>query len=210
MRLKISIILVIIGTIATFSTRLLGTFNPRLLQNSAILKSFGIISLLSILAIIAFFIFFLIDFVKKEQVLLKIGSILMIIGSSAIFLLFLKAVFTLFRVFPQIYYFAKAGQLEAVVPCVNAAFALFFFIAFLKETLNQVGVPLKLATILIIASALTNLVLKSVVMTNFFSSGGFNWFISLFAKHQIIIAVISIFWFLTSLFFYIMLYREQE
>ena len=209
MRLKIAIILVIIGAVTTFLARLAGTLYPKFLQNLPVLKSFGIISLLSFLAIIFFFVIFVIDFAKKEQLLLKIASILIIIGSTAIFILFVKAVLTLFNVSPSLY-FAKPGFLEATVPCINSAFIIFFFSVFYKEMVAKFGFHLKLAVILVIASSFTNFILKSVVLTNYLSSGGFNWFVTLFAKYQVIIIFISSFWFLTNLYFYFTFYRELD
>jgi hypothetical protein len=209
MRLKIAIILVIIGAVTTFLSRLAGTLYPRFLQNLPVLKSFGIISLLSFLAIVFFFVIFFIDFAKKEQLLLKIASILMIIGSTAIFVLFVKAVLTLFNVYPSLY-FSRPGLLEATVPCINSAFIVFFFIVFYKEMVAKFGFHLKLAVILVIASSFTNFILKSVVLTNYLSSGGFNWFVTLFAKYQVIIIFISAFWFLTNLYFYFTFYRELD
>jgi len=210
MRLKIATILVIIGSVATFLSRITGTLSPKLLQNVLILKTFGIVSLLSFLAIVAFFVIFLIDFARKKQLVLKIASILMIIGSLAIFILFLKAVLTLFNIVPSIYYYARPGLLEAVVPFVTSIFIVFFFAAFYKAMVATMSFPLKLAVLLVIASSFTNLVLKIFVLSNYFSSGGFNWFISLFGKFPIVIVLISLFWFLTNLYFYMMFYFELK
>jgi heme/copper-type cytochrome/quinol oxidase subunit 4 len=74
----------------------------------------------------------------------------------------------------------------------------------------KIGFQLKLAVILVIASAFINLVLKTLVLTNYLSSGGFNWFMALFGEFQIVIILISVFWFLTNLYFYIAFYRELE
>lgn len=209
MRLKIAIILVIIGSVATFLSRLTGTLYPGLLQNLPILKTFGIISLISFLAIVFFYVVFLIDYTKKGQTFLKIASILMIIGSSAIFLLFIKAVLTLFNISPSLG-FAKAGLLEAIVPCISSAFTVFFFAVFYKEMVTRFSFNLKISVILVILSSVTNFVLKSTVLINFISSGGFNWFVTLFLRHQIIIVIISVFWFVTSLYFYISFYKDLE
>lgn len=209
MRLKITIVLLAIITILTFIARAAGTLYPKLLTNLLLLKILGFLSLLSFLAVIVFFVFFYIDFARKEGILLKIASILMIIGSSTILILFLKSLFFLYRVFPSLY-MSTPGNLEAVLPWFNALFTLFFFIAFFKEMLSKMGLHLKCAVSLMIISAATVIVLKSLVLVNYFSSGGFEWFSDLFLKFPYIFMLISFFWFLTSLYFYFALYRELD
>jgi hypothetical protein len=210
MRLKIAIILVIIEAVSTFIFKIAGTFSPGLLKNLLVMKAFGIISLLLFLAIIAFFVIFFIDFAQKKHLLLQTASVLMIVGSSAVFLLFLKAVLSFFKIFPSVYSFAIPEFVEVLISGIFSAFTLFFFVAFYKEMITKMGFHLKLAVSLIIASSFINFVLKSLVFTNYLSSGGFNWFLTLFVKYQVVIVLISAFWFLSNLYFYISFYRELD
>jgi len=210
MRLKTATILVIVSVVITFLFRISGMLFQSLFTNPLAMKTFGIISLLSFLAIVLFFVFFFMDYTQKEQILLKISSILMIIGSSAIFILFVKAVLSLFKIFPSLYYYSKPGFLEALVPCIVSAFSLFFFIAFYKEMVAKMSFHLKLAVILAIVSSLTTFILKSIVLANYLSYSEFRWFLSVFQKFPVLIILLSAFWFLTSLYFYISFYRELE
>lgn len=210
MRLKIATILVIIGAITTFLFRITGTLSPNLFTNPLVLKTFGTISLISFLTIVAFFVLFFIDFTKKDQIALKTASVLTIVGSFAIFLLYLKAVLSLFKVFPSLYYYAKPGLLEAFVPCFISAFTLFFFIILYKEMNAKIGFHLKLAIILSIVSSTTIFILKSVVLVNYLSYGEFRLFLSVFEKFPVIVILFSAFWFLTNLYFYITFYRELD
>lgn len=208
MRLKIATILAIIGLTTTFLTKVIGVLAPSFFSNIAVMKALGIISLFSFFLVILFFMIFLIDFVNKEQSLLKIASILIIVGSSAVFILFIKFLLTLFKIIPSIYYYAKPGLLEALIPGIVSIITLFFFIAFYKEMMAKMAFHLKLATILVIVGSLITAILKSIVFINYFSSGIFSWFLAPFQTFPAIVLILSLYWFLTYLYFYVTFYRE--
>jgi hypothetical protein len=208
MRLKIATILVVVSTITTFLTRIIGTLFPNLFSSISMAKVLGIISLFSFLVIIFFYVIFLIDFAKKERRLLKIASILMAIGSAVIFLLFIKSLLTLFKIIPSIYYYATPGFLEALIPCIVSIITLFFFIAFYQTMMTKMAFHLKLATILVVVGSILTVILKSIVLANYLSSGVFRWFLAPLQAFPAIIFLLSIFWFLTYLYFYITFYRE--
>lgn len=207
MRLRISILMVIASAVVTFLTRVTGILNPKLLQNPL---PFGIISLLSFLAILFFLVIFFIDFAKKEQLLLKIATGLMILGSVAIFILSLKAVMTHFRLFTQLYYYGKPGYFDALVPFLNSAITVFFFSVLFKEIISKFGFQFKLAVLLVIASSFANFTFKSIVLKKYFLTYDFSWLLSMFVQHKWVIVSISVFWFVTNLYFYIAFYRELK
>lgn len=210
MRLKIATILVIIGTISTFLTRILGTVFPKFFLNISNAKALGIISLFSFLVVILFFVLILIDFTKKVQTLLKTATILMIAGSLAILILFIKSFLTLFNLIPSIYYYAKPGLLEALIPCIVSIATLFFFIAFYKDMITKMTFHLKRATTLVIIGTFITVILKSIVLVNYLTSGVFSWFLAPFQTFPAIIFFLSTYWFLTYLYFYIIFYSELE
>ena len=204
MRLKGATILVIIFAVATFILRVTGTVYPQFFINAIARKSFVIISQMSFLSIVAFFIILSLDFIKKEHVVLRIASILMIIGSLAVSVLFLKVVYSVFTETP----YPNPGLVEVLVPFIGAAFTLFFFIVFYKSLLATFGFHLKLAVILSIVSSVITFILKSIILGNYVFSGEFNWFLARFKDFPIIIILLSVFWLLTSLYFYISFYKE--
>ena len=81
MRLRKATLLAIIGISYLFALRAIQTFLPTVFTNFLITKVTGPVSLLASLAIVVFFVYFHKDYVRREQIKLRMATILVILVS---------------------------------------------------------------------------------------------------------------------------------
>ena len=198
-----------IGVSYIFISRTIGTFFPAVFRNHSTVKIAVILSLLASITVLVFYISFYQTYVQKKQKLLKNTSLLAIIGSLAVVLLYLKGLLLIYgvHIFP---YPDSARYLESIIPWISAVFFLLFFIVFYRETLHEVGKSLSGAALLAIIGSSVATLLRTFVLLNYFYSRQFKWFSELFREMPAIFLPISAFMFFTVFYFFLCFYKEQQ
>ena len=198
-----------IGVSYIFISRTIGSFFPAVFRNLAAAKIAVILSLLASIAVFVFYVSFYQTYVQKGQKLLKNASLLVIIGSLAVALLYLKGLLLIYdvHIFP---YPDSSRYFESIIPWISAVFFLLFFISFYRETLHKVGKSLSRAALLAIIGSSVATLLRTFVLLNHLYSRQFMWFSDLFREMPAIFLPISAFMFFTVFYFFLSFYQEQK
>jgi len=126
-------LIVIIGIIASFSIRSLGTIFPQIFKNILIVKATILINALFILSHLLFWLVFYREYISTEKVTLKKTCILAILGSFAVSAIYMKKLPFVFGMNIHFPLFLMNPYYEALVPLISSAFHLLFFVSFKKS-----------------------------------------------------------------------------
>ena len=212
MRLRKATLLTIIGISYLFALRAVRTFLPTIFTNLLITKVTGTVSLLASLAIVVFFIYFYKDYVRREQIKLRMATILVILVSLVGLAVQVQSLSLMFNVNVVRYPVMIYGHIDAVISLSSAIFLVAFFVIFYGETSGKELMRLKKATSLAVIGASLLTLLQIFVLSNYLR------YIQLgrptdLASNKIILFSIGIpiilFWFLASLIFFISFYKVQ-
>lgn len=213
MRLRKVTLLAIIGISYLFALRAIRTFLPTIFTNFLITKVTGTVSLLASLAIVVFFIYFHKDYVRREQIKLRMATILVILVSLVGLVVQVQSLSLMFNVNVVRYPVMIYGHIDAVIPLLSAIFLVAFFGIFYKEIPSKELMSLKKATSLAVIGASLLALLQIFVLFNYLyylRSGGST---DLVSDNTIAFSIgipIILFWFLASLIFFISFYKVQE
>ena len=212
MRLRKATLLTIIGISYLFALRAVRTFLPTIFTNLLITKVTGTVSLLASLAIVVFFIYFYKDYVRREQIKLRMATILVILVSLVGLVVQVQSLSLMFNVnvvrYPAMIY----GHIDAVVPSFSAIVMLIFFGIFYKEIPSKELVSLKKATSLAVIGASLLTLLQIFVLSNYLRYLQLGRPTDLASNRIILFSIgipIILFWFLASLIFFISFYKVQ-
>lgn len=206
-RLKKATLLAIISISYIFVLRTIRTFSSLIFTNLLIIKVTGIISLLASLTIVFFFIYFYKDYLQKEQIKLKMATILVILVSLIGLAIQISIVFniTILLYFLMIYL-----HIDVIVSLFSALFILIFFISFYSQISRKELTKLRKATSLAVIGAGVFTAFQIFSLFNYLYYLRFGYPISLVSNKLIIfligIPIIS-FWFLAELIFFIFFYK---
>ena len=213
MRLRKATLLAIIGISYLFALRAIRTFLPTIFTNFLITKVTGTVSLLASLAIVVFFIYFHKDYVRREQIKLRMATILVILVSLVGLVVQVQSLSLMLNVnvvrYPAMIY----GHIDAVVPSFSAIVMLIFFGIFYKEIPSKELVSLKKATSLAVIGASLLTLLQIFVLSNYLRYLQLGRPTDLASNRIILFSIgipIILFWFLASLIFFISFYKVQE
>ena len=181
MSLRRATMLTVIGIVCSFLIRTVGTLFPGIFMNSRIVIASGGIHLLAGVALTLFFFFLHGNCPRPEQRALRGACILAGVGSLASVFLHLKHL-TLVVDVHAVPLFLMYPQVDAVLPLVSAATLVFFFVLFLKEMGQEVRGRLGRATGSAIVGSSIFVVLHTIVLIHFLSSGEFQWLAHLSRK----------------------------
>ncbi len=166
--------LLIVSFVASYSIRAIGTFFPVIFNDSSVVRITIIIHAFSMLLQLIFFIFFLASFAKNREPALKVVSFLAILGSMAVFLIYIKNVGIVFNVeILQLFLINK--YLHASIPVVNSIFHLLFFIVFKNGLTDDEQINLARPMLAAILGVGTFLFLHLVVFLKLFQFPMFAW-----------------------------------
>jgi len=209
MSLNKATIWAMIGVSYIFVSRTVGTFFPAVFRNPAAAKIAVILSLLASITVLVFYVSFYQAYVQKGQKLLKNTSLVVIIGSLAVVLSYLKGLLLIYdvHIFP---YPESSRYFESIIPWISAVFFMLFFIVFYRETLHKVGKSLSGAALLAIIGSSIATLLRTFVLLNYIYSRQFMWFSDLFREKPAIFLLISAFLFFTVFYFFLSFYQEQK
>jgi len=204
MNLKRVTLLTIIGIFYSFALRTIGTLLPDIFKNRLIVQFTGIFSILARLTVVFFFIYFFKAYVQKDQIKLQKASIIAIIGASVGLLGEIKKLLPVFNV-----YIFPSRHIQAIIPLLNSAFILIFFIVFYNELLQEKQQRLKEATLLAVIGTSILTVSQFFGLSNYFY---LSKFVSsnLSSKIGILFIPLFLFSFVTVLYFFLSFYREQK
>jgi hypothetical protein len=204
MNLKNATLFSIIGISYIFVSRTIATFFPDILANLMVIRINTLLSLFASLTIVVFYIYFYKDYVQEKQITLKNASLLTIIGSFAVVLLFLKGILILFNL-----YIFRSHIFNIVAPWISSIFLLYFYIIFHRETLHNLQSKLKLAIFLAVIGSSISTLIRTIMFFNYFYSGKFKWLWDYSREFPVIIIPIFVFMFFTSFYFFVTFYKER-
>ena len=211
MKLRKATLLAIIGMSYIFAMTTTNTFFPRIFTNLFLARVNGIMFLLARLTIAFFFIAFYKEYIHKDQIKLRIATLLVIIGSFAGLV---TQVETLLRLFNMniLPYPVLIHYINAIRPWFSAIFILFFFAALHKEILHKELMRLKKATFLAIIGSSVLTLVQTLALLNYFYFLKFGR--ALVNKELLLLVIIGIlmssFGFLAHLLFFISFYYREE
>ncbi len=198
--------ILIVGLVASFSIRVIGTLFPVIFQDSYVVKLSIIIHAFSMLMQVLFFIYFLSSFAKNRELPLKVVSFLAILGSFAVSLIYIKNIGIVFDV-EILQRFLINKYLTASTPVVSSIFHLLFFIVYKNVLTDDEQINLDRPILAAIIGVGAFLFLHLVVFLKLIKLPFFNWFdqISRFAAVWTLplMALASV----LMLYFYISFYR---
>lgn len=206
-RLRTATLLAVFGTSYIFLSRSLGTFFPAIFKQIHVVQASSLLSMLASATMVVFLICLYGSYLQMEQTRLRKATLLAIIGTCAVFVLYVKGVFRVFDLFIYPHPF-WTGHIEAIIPWASSIFMLVFFIAFFKEPHHKTQESLKRATLLAIMGSVTLASLRTVVFINFFYSGKFLWVPELARESPVILFPLFAFGFFAIIYFLIIFYRE--
>ena len=213
MSLRKATLLAIIGISYLFTPRALRTFLPTVFTNFLITKVTGPVSLLASLAIVVFFVYFHKDYVRREQIKLRMATILVILVSLVGLVAQVHSLSLVFNVNVLRYPVMISGHIDAVIPLLSAIFMLAFFVVFYRETSEKELMRLKKATSLVVIGASLLTLLQIFVLSNFLRYVQLGRPTDLASNKIILFSIgipIILFWFLTGLIFFISFYKVQK
>ena len=212
-RLRKATLLAIIGISYLFALRAIRTFLPTIFTNLLITKVTGTVSLLASLAIVVFFIYFHKDYVRREQIKLRMATILVILVSLVGLVVQVQSLSLIFNVNVVRYPVMIYGHIDAVIPLFSAIFMLAFFVVFYRETSGKELMRLKKATSLAVIGASLLVLLQIFVLSNYLRYVQLGRPTDLASNKIILFSIgipIILFWFLSRLIFFISFYKVQE
>lgn len=213
MRLRKATLLAIIGISYLFALRAIRTFLPTVFTNFLITKVTGTVSLFASLAIVVFFIYFYKDYVRREQIKLRMATILVILVSLAGLVVQVQSLSLIFNVNVVRYPVMICGHIDAIIPLFSAIFMLAFFVVFYRETSGKEFRRLKKATSLAVIGASFLTLLQIFVLFNYLYYLRSGRSTDLVSNKTIAFSIgipIVLFWFVASLIFFISFYKVQE
>lgn len=213
MRLRKATLLAIIGISYLFALRAIRTFLPTIFANFLITKVTGTVSLLASLAIVVFFIYFHKDYVRREQIKLRMATILVILVSLVGLVVQVQSLSLIFNVNVVRYPVMIYGHIDAVIPLFSAISMLAFFVVFYRETSGKELMRLKKATSLAVIGASLLVLLQMFVLSNYLRYVQLGRPTDLASNKIILFSIgipIILFWFLSRLIFFISFYKVQE
>jgi len=125
--------IVIIGIIASFSIRAFGTAFPHIFKNTLIVKSTVLINTVFVLLYLLFWLVFYGEYISAHKSELKKTCALVIIGSFAVSVIYIKKLPFAFGMNTDYPMFFMHPYFDAVVPLISSAFHLYFFVMFKKS-----------------------------------------------------------------------------
>lgn len=211
MKLRKATLLAIIGMSYIFAMTTTNTFFPRIFTNLFLARVNGIMFLLARLTIAFFFIAFYKEYVHKDQIKLRIATLLVIIGSFAGLVTQIETLLRLFNMnilpYPVLIHY-----INAIRPWFSAVFILFFFAALYKGILHRELMRLKKATFLAIIGSSVLTLVQTLALLNYFYFLKFGR--ALVNKELLLFVIIGIlmssFGFLAHLLFFISFYYREE
>lgn len=213
MRLRKATLLAIIGISYLFALRAIRTFLPTIFTNFLITKVTGTVFLLASLAIVVFFIYFYKDYVRREQIKLRMATILVILVSLVGLVVQVQSLSLMFNVTVVRYPVMIYRHTDAVIPLFSAIFLVAFFVVFYRETSGKELMRLKKATSLAVIGASLLTLLQIFVLFNYLYYLRSGRSTDLVSNNTIVFSIgipIILFWFLASLIFFISFYKVQE
>jgi len=166
MKLRKATLLAIIGMSYIFTIATTNTLFPDIFTNLFLARVNGMAFLLARLTIVLFFIAFYKQYVHKDQIKLRMATLLVIIGSFAGLVTQIQ---TSLRVFNMnvLPYPVMIHYINIIRPWFSAIFILFFFVILYKEILHGELMKLKKVTFLaIIGSSILTLV-QTLALLNY-------------------------------------------
>ena len=212
-RLRKATLLAITGISYLFALRAIRTFLATTFANSPISKITGAVSLLASLAIVVFFVYFHRDYVREEQIKLRMATILVVLASLVALVAQAHNLSLMFNVNILRYPVMIHRHIDAVVPLFSAIVMLIFFGIFHKEIPSKELVSLKKATSLAVIGASVLTLLQIFVLFNYLYYLRSGRSTDLVSDKTIAFSIgipIILFWFLASLIFFISFYKVQE
>ena len=205
MKLKKLTTLLLVGISYIFVSRTAGTLFPGLFASRTAAGLHSMISFAATVVIVLFFINFSRDYVKSSERALDKASTLMIIGSAAVSLLFLKELLVVMgsSLFNSV-------SFDLYLPWINSVIALYFFAVFYREGLNEERSSLKSALILAIIGSALSVLIRTALVINFMRGGEFRWLWDLAARYPVIFFPVQLFIFFASFYFYFSFHRHLD
>ena len=219
MKLKTATLLAIIGMCYLFLSRTIGTFVPSLFQNLVVTQVSVVLSLLSGVAFVVFFMSFYKFYVREEQAQLHSATVLAVIGTAAMLVLYIKGLFIVFTPLRMQLYgispvlvegLSKPSFFEAVLPWFSAILMLVFYVAFYREMADPSQYRLQKAASYAVIGAVIGVVLRTLLVVSNIFSTEMRWFTDLTRGVGIILVPILVISFAAILYFYLVFYREQQ
>lgn len=211
-RLEIATLLAIFGISYTFILKTAGTYFPQIISNVFLVRGNVILFFLASAAVFFFFLTFYREYVKKDQIKLKNGTILALIGSS---ILLLTRFLSLIYVFNIRKFFVTDRMLTAIevtVPLILGICILNFFYSFLRELSEKEGKVLKKPLFFATIGAGVFAVLQALAWIKVYLFK-FIFFDDLYSNKIIFIGAgipLILFIFFTEMYFFFTFYKKQK
>lgn len=125
-----------IGMGYVFLVKTMGSFIPGIFQNTLFTRANVVVFTLVELALLLFFVFFLKDYVKKEQGLLRLGTLVAIAGSALVFIARIYGIASVYNLPDLSMALYDIQVMKAVLP-FTASFSIFIFMLTFYIELNK-------------------------------------------------------------------------
>jgi len=211
MKLRKATLLAIIGMSYIFTIATTNTLFSDIFTNLFLARVNGMAFLLARLTIVLFFIAFYKQYVHKDQIKLRMATLLVIIGSFAGLVIQIQTLLPVFNM-NILSYPVMVHYINTIRPWFSTIFILFFFVALYKKILHKKLMRLKKVTFLAIVGSSVLTLVQTLALLNYFYFLKFGH--ALVNKELVLFIIIatsiSSFGFLAHLLFFISFYREQK
>lgn len=219
MKLKTATLLAIIGMCYMFLSRTVGTIVPGLFRNLAVTQVSVVLSLLSGVALVVFFMSFYKFYIREEQGQLYNATVLAVIGSAAMLVLYIKGLFIVFAPLRMQLYgispmlmeeLSKPSFFEAILPWFSAILMLVFYMTFYKESTDPSQFRLQKAASYAVIGAVIGVLLRTLMVVGHIFSSEVLWFTDVTRGVGIILVPVLVISFAAIIYFYLVFYSEQQ
>jgi len=174
MYLRKTTLILIIAIVASFSIRTVGTVFPQIFKNILMVKATILINALFILSHLLFWLLFYREYISAKKTSLKKVCILVILGSFAVSVIYMKKLPFVCGLSIQFPLFFVKPYFDTLVPLMSSVFHLIFFIAF-KKSLEMDEKPMLSKPILsIIIGSSIYICIHFIVFFNFLATDRFD------------------------------------
>ena len=211
-KLEYATLFSIIGISYNFVVRNIGTFFPGLFKNLTVVRVSESLSFLASLTLLFFFISFYGDYVKREQKKLKLASIFVVVGSTAMAILRVRGLLLIYKadVLPFLRGARFIRAVEPVIPWWNSIFILIFFYIFYRELHHEKQTTLIKPTLFAVMGSSIIALMSTFILHTYFYTRQVRWLADLPRKVIYSLFPISVFCVTTILYFFLVFYKEQR
>ena len=204
MSLKNVTLFTIIGLAYIFIFRTIATIFPEIFISRLIIRINSVVTLIAIITPALFFYYFYNDYIPPEQTKFRKITFYALLGSLLIIILHLKSILKVFGI--KIIF---APLVDIVFSLISSLLFLYFFIYFSKHLSGKKQYHLKFSTSLVIIGTVLIIVMRFMILFNYFYLGKFGWIWNYTRVMPFIVLPVVTFAFFSRFNFLLVFYKRQ-